>query len=154
MSELGAGSALIVTDKGISCFGSAERAHRLACKARNIRVELFTEVVADPPEDVVMKAVNAAQDSGAECVIGLGGGSSMDVAKLVALLAIGPGKARRHLRCGLCEGTATAADPGADHRRHRIRGHADFDRHDAVGREEGRGLAACCCPTMPCSMPT
>ena len=36
-----------------------------------------------------MKAVKAAQDGKAECVIGLGGGSSMDVAKLVALLAKG-----------------------------------------------------------------
>ncbi len=53
----------------------------------------------------------------------------------------GQGEARRHLRCRLREGSATAADPGADDRGNRLRGHADIDRHHAIGREEGRGLA-------------
>ena len=88
VSELGAGSALVVTDKGIVSSGLLD-APMADMKARKIRVGLFADVVADPPEDVVMKAVAAAQDSKAECVIGLGGGSSMDVAKLVALLASG-----------------------------------------------------------------
>ena len=91
VSELGAGSALIVTDKGIQASGLLDAAIA-SLKAKGIRVELFTDVVADPPEDVVMKAVESAQKSDAECVIGLGGGSSMDVAKLVALLAAGKEK--------------------------------------------------------------
>ncbi len=91
VSDLGAGSALIVTDKGIQASGLLDAAIA-SLKAKGIRVELFTDVVADPPEDVVMKAVESAQKSDAECVIGLGGGSSMDVAKLVALLAAGKEK--------------------------------------------------------------
>ncbi|MET0867993.1 MAG: iron-containing alcohol dehydrogenase [Pseudorhodoplanes sp.] len=91
VSELGAQSVLIVTDKGIEAAGLLEPALS-SLKARNIRVDLFTEVVADPPEDVVLKAALIAKESGAECVIGLGGGSSMDVAKLVALLAKGKEK--------------------------------------------------------------
>jgi alcohol dehydrogenase class IV len=90
-SDLGAASALIVTDKGIQASGLTD-ATVAALQEKRIRVELFTEVVADPPEDIVLKAVKAAQDGGFECVIGLGGGSSMDVAKLVALLAIGKEK--------------------------------------------------------------
>jgi alcohol dehydrogenase class IV len=88
VTELGARSVLIVTDKGIEAAGLLAPA-LASLKAKNIRADLFTEVLADPPEDVVMKAVQLAQQSGAECVIGLGGGSSMDVAKLVALLAKG-----------------------------------------------------------------
>lgn len=91
VSDLGATSALIVTDKGIQSSGLLNAAI-VSLKAKNIRFELFTDVVADPPEDVVLKAVKAAQEGGAECVIGLGGGSSMDVAKLVALLAMGKEK--------------------------------------------------------------
>ncbi len=91
VSELGARSALIVTDKGIEAAGLLDPA-LASLKAKNIRVDLFTEVVADPPEDVISKAVQVAQEGGAECVIGLGGGSSMDVAKLVALLASGKEK--------------------------------------------------------------
>jgi len=88
VSDLGARSVLIVTDKGIQASGLLDAAIA-SLMAKNIRVELFTDVVADPPEDVVMNAVEAAQTSNAECVVGLGGGSSMDVAKLVALLAKG-----------------------------------------------------------------
>lgn len=91
VSELGARSALIVTDKGIEAAGLLQSSLS-SLKAKNIRVDLFTEVLADPPEDVVMKAVRIAQESGAQCVIGLGGGSSMDVAKLVALLGKGQEK--------------------------------------------------------------
>jgi alcohol dehydrogenase len=52
-----------------------------------ISVEVFSDVVADPPEAVVNNAVQFARRHDAELVIGLGGGSSMDVAKLVAVLA-------------------------------------------------------------------
>jgi alcohol dehydrogenase class IV len=51
-----------------------------------IAVQVFDRVVADPPEAVVMEAVDEARSFGAEAVIGLGGGSSLDVAKLVSLL--------------------------------------------------------------------
>jgi alcohol dehydrogenase len=45
--------------------------------------------VADPPEIVVLSAVAAAREHDTDIVIGLGGGSSMDVAKLIAVLAGG-----------------------------------------------------------------
>jgi alcohol dehydrogenase len=44
-------------------------------------------VVADPPEHIVNTAVDFARSNGVDLVIGFGGGSSMDVAKLVAVLA-------------------------------------------------------------------
>ena len=50
-------------------------------------VEVFDQVLADPPEEVVLAAVRQAREMNAQLVIGFGGGSSMDVAKLVALLA-------------------------------------------------------------------
>ena len=50
-------------------------------------VQVFDQVLADPPEAVVLAAVAQARELQAELVVGFGGGSSMDVAKLVALLA-------------------------------------------------------------------
>ncbi|CAN7652573.1 iron-containing alcohol dehydrogenase [Massilia sp. LjRoot122] len=47
----------------------------------------FSGVIADPPEAVVLDAVDSARRHEADLVIGFGGGSSMDVAKLVAVLA-------------------------------------------------------------------
>ncbi|HEX7684116.1 MAG TPA: iron-containing alcohol dehydrogenase [Trinickia sp.] len=49
-------------------------------------VSVLDNVVADPPEHVVLEAAAQARDAQAQIVIGLGGGSSMDVAKLLAVL--------------------------------------------------------------------
>ncbi|ANN77843.1 iron-containing alcohol dehydrogenase [Bordetella flabilis] len=51
-------------------------------------VTLFTGVVADPPTEVVQHAVRCCRDADCDVVLGVGGGSSMDVAKLVAALAL------------------------------------------------------------------
>ncbi|HEX5282761.1 MAG TPA: iron-containing alcohol dehydrogenase [Bryocella sp.] len=48
---------------------------------------VYDKVVADPPERIVNEAIQLARSSGVNAVIGFGGGSSLDVAKLVALLA-------------------------------------------------------------------
>jgi alcohol dehydrogenase len=55
--------------------------------AHGWQVTVIDDVVADPPEHVVLEAAARARQSGAELVVGLGGGSSMDVAKLIAVLA-------------------------------------------------------------------
>ncbi|CAN7647928.1 iron-containing alcohol dehydrogenase [Pseudoduganella sp. LjRoot289] len=83
--------ALLVTDPGFLKTGLVQApADSLA--AAGFHVELYSDVVADPPEAVVLAAVAAAREHAADIVIGLGGGSSMDVAKLIAVLA-GSGQA-------------------------------------------------------------
>jgi alcohol dehydrogenase len=47
---------------------------------------VIDDVIADPPEQIVLEATSRAREVGAEIVLGLGGGSSMDVAKLLAVL--------------------------------------------------------------------
>jgi len=78
--------ALIVTDPGFLRTGLIE-APRASLAANGIHSEIFAEVVADPPEAVVRAAADYAGDQGVDLVIGFGGGSSMDVAKLIAVLA-------------------------------------------------------------------
>tara|TARA_R110000868_G_scaffold53928_3_gene169158 strand:+ start:1703 stop:2842 length:1140 start_codon:yes stop_codon:yes gene_type:complete len=75
----------LVTDPGVRRFGLIDGAVA-ALEEAGLSVAIFDEVVADPPESVVMAATQAARDFGAELVIGFGGGSSMDAAKLVAML--------------------------------------------------------------------
>jgi alcohol dehydrogenase len=78
--------ALLVSDAGFLRTGLAdEPKHDL--EKQGVSVQVFSDVVADPPEAVVNKAVEFARRHDVELVIGLGGGSSMDVAKLVAVLA-------------------------------------------------------------------
>ena len=49
---------------------------------------MFDEVVADPPEAVLLRCVEHARAARVDLVIGLGGGSSMDIAKLAAVLVV------------------------------------------------------------------
>jgi alcohol dehydrogenase len=84
--ERGAQRVLIVTDPGISQLGLL--AEVLPGFARTqLTVEVFDQVVADPPEAILLAAVAQARALKAQLIVGFGGGSSMDVAKLVALLA-------------------------------------------------------------------
>jgi alcohol dehydrogenase class IV len=87
-AAMGIQRALIVTDPGIIKFGLLEGAVA-NLKANNIELSIYSDVVADPPESVVMDAVSSAQAFGCDGVIGFGGGSSMDVAKLLAVLIKG-----------------------------------------------------------------
>jgi len=75
---------LLVTDPGMLTTGIVDRAVR-ALEAEGVRVTVFSDVQADPPEAVVMAAAEAARGKGG--VLAIGGGSSIDVAKLAALLA-------------------------------------------------------------------
>ena len=76
---------LIVTDGGLHKAGVLEPAKASLEKA-GFKVVIFDKVVADPPEEIVLECVDKAKAAGVDIVIGLGGGSSMDVAKLSAVL--------------------------------------------------------------------
>ena len=101
--EIG-GRVLLVTDPGMMATGIVERA-RSILEAAGVAVALFAEVEADPPEAVVLKAVDQARAAGVEGVVGLGGGSSLDVAKLVALLAPGREELKAVYGVGNARGT-------------------------------------------------
>ncbi|EJD6677583.1 iron-containing alcohol dehydrogenase [Pseudomonas aeruginosa] len=84
-ATLGARRIMLVCDPGIVRLGFAEQAQAALLKA-GCSVALFDQVVADPPAGVVTQAVSQARAFEADGVLGLGGGSSLDAAKLVALL--------------------------------------------------------------------
>lgn len=77
---------LIVTDQGIVKVGLMEKLEN-ALKAGDMDYSSYTEVIADPPESVVYQALEVLKEGGNDGVIGFGGGSSMDTAKLIALMA-------------------------------------------------------------------
>lgn len=76
---------LIVTDKGIVDIGLVAPVANAFNNAQ-MQYWCFDKVVADPPEAIVIEAVEYAKQAKVDGVIGLGGGSSLDTAKLVALL--------------------------------------------------------------------
>ena len=84
--ERGARRVLIVTDQGVRGAGLVDPVAD-ALRAGGAEVAVFDGVVADPPDTVVHDCAAAAADT--DLVIGLGGGSPLDTAKLAALLATG-----------------------------------------------------------------
>lgn len=79
---------LVVTDPGLMSTGIVDRAMSFLSDV-GMEVTLFRDVEADPSEAIIHRAVELARDASIQGVIGLGGGSSLDVAKLVALLVPG-----------------------------------------------------------------
>ncbi|MPS78646.1 MAG: iron-containing alcohol dehydrogenase [Achromobacter sp.] len=83
--RLAGARAVLVTDNFLNRSGALQPA--LDSMADNgWQTLVIDDVVADPPEAVVQAAAERARAFDADVVIGFGGGSSMDVAKLVALL--------------------------------------------------------------------
>lgn len=88
---LGVSHLFVVTDAGLVKAGLVDAA-LASLTACGVEATVFSDVLADPPEASVRAAVGAACRAQADGVVGFGGGSSMDTAKLVALLACTPQK--------------------------------------------------------------
>lgn len=78
--ELRGTRVLVVTDAGIVKAGHAGRALDLLTQS-GLQCALFDRVHENPTTGDVAECVAAARDFGADLLIGLGGGSSMDTAK-------------------------------------------------------------------------
>lgn len=75
----------LVTDRFLHRSGLLDPA-LASLKAAGWTVQVIDDVVADPPDHVVLAAAELARSADTQIVVGLGGGSSMDVAKLLAVL--------------------------------------------------------------------
>ncbi|WFR59780.1 iron-containing alcohol dehydrogenase [Anaerocolumna sp. AGMB13025] len=78
---------LIISGKNLTRLGVADKIIKLVEKA-GCKAELFNEVEANPSVETVEKAALAFKESGADSIIALGGGSPMDVAKAVGIVAV------------------------------------------------------------------
>lgn len=74
-----------VTDEMILKLGLADAALDSLEKA-DVDVWLFSKVVADPPEVMILGAVDEARSENVDGVVSVGGGSLLDTAKLIAIL--------------------------------------------------------------------
>lgn len=78
-------NALLVTDPGLVNAGVLPPV-LFSLREAGFQVTLYDQVQADPQECIVRKATRVARENHCDMVIGLGGGSSLDVAKLAAVL--------------------------------------------------------------------
>ena len=81
--------AFFVTDKDLIKFGVAEKIEQVLQGAA-IPYEIFSDVKANPTITNVQHGVEAYKASGADFIIALGGGSSIDTAKAVGIIVNNP----------------------------------------------------------------
>ncbi len=88
---LGAKSALLVTDKGVADSGIADTIKNILVK-EGIGVEVFSQVKPEPDLECQDACIAAARQGKYDLIVGLGGGSAMDVAAVTAIMLTNPGK--------------------------------------------------------------
>ncbi|HET6572316.1 MAG TPA: iron-containing alcohol dehydrogenase [Fimbriiglobus sp.] len=84
-ARLTAKRVLVVTDPNLMAAGIADRATKPLAEA-GVTAEVFAGCVPEPPLEVVHAAIAAARAFRPDVLLGLGGGSNMDTAKLTALV--------------------------------------------------------------------
>ncbi|MFW7357556.1 iron-containing alcohol dehydrogenase [Roseixanthobacter pseudopolyaromaticivorans] len=93
LAQLGLKAPAIITDDYLMKSGGADRiATTLAAKGMTARI--FSGVVPDPTTSSVNAALQFVAEGQHDCVVGFGGGSSIDTAKAVAVLAARGGSMR------------------------------------------------------------
>lgn len=103
LSGLGVRRVLVVTDAGLRAAGVVD-AVVAPVRAAGLAVEVYDAVTGNPSVALVEEGAGHARALGVDVVLALGGGSSLDAAKGVALLAPTPG--------ARADGTGTAPGTG------------------------------------------
>lgn len=104
--------ALIVTSAGTSVkkYGYLGRLEEELKKA-NVEFILFDKILPNPIKPHVMEGAKLARESGCDFIIGLGGGSSIDSAKSIAVMASNEGDYWDYVGGGSGKGMPVAVDP-------------------------------------------
>ena len=89
VAKRGYKKALIVTDKDLIKFGVADQVIAVL-KDANIPYEIFDEVKPNPTVKNVKAGIAAFQAAGADFMIAIGGGSSMDTSKAIGIIINNP----------------------------------------------------------------
>ncbi len=85
VKRLSGKSVMVVTDPGLVKTGICDRIETIL-KDSGLQVQRFDNVEPDPPYEIASQAAQAVKDSGADTIVGLGGGSSLDIAKVASIL--------------------------------------------------------------------
>ncbi len=99
-ARLGGERVLVVTDPGVAAAGWLDAA--LAClRAEDLKYSVFDDVVTNPRDHQVVRGTEFYKQENCDVIVALGGGSPMDVAKAIAVLAANPGELIDYVGCNL-----------------------------------------------------
>ncbi|MDF2868845.1 MAG: dhaT [Anaerocolumna sp.] len=106
LKKSSAKNPFLISGKNLTRLGVVDRVAKLAAEA-GYTAEIFNDVEANPSVETVEKAVKAYKLSGCDCIIALGGGSPMDVAKAVGVVAVFGGSIKDYEGAGKVPGKIT-----------------------------------------------
>lgn len=89
--QMGANTAFVVCDAGVKTAGLVDGILE-SLQEKGISAYLFDRVTADAPDTAVDEAAELCREQGCQVVIAVGGGSTLDTAKSIAMLQNNPGK--------------------------------------------------------------
>ena len=89
IARLGLHKAFVVTDKDLIKYGVADKVLSVL-KSAGIPYEIFSEIKQNPTVFNVKTGVKAFAESGADFILAIGGGSSIDSAKAVGIISNNP----------------------------------------------------------------
>lgn len=81
--------AFITTDNDLLRFGIVDKVTRLLDKA-GIAYHVYSDIKANPTVENVKKGVEEFKEHNADCIVAVGGGSSIDTAKAIGIVAANP----------------------------------------------------------------
>jgi len=95
VKRLGSGRAVVITDPGLVKTGIVAKVEDLL-SAAGLKVTRFDEVEADPSYETAVKAAEQVKRAGADVIVGIGGGSAQDVAKVASVLGTNEGPVAKY----------------------------------------------------------
>ena len=118
--NLEAKKALLVTDKGITASGISAKVEKVLTDQK-IAVDVFDRVISDPDIACCEQCIDAAKAGRYDLIVGVGGGSAMDIASVTSTLCTNPGKIHEYFGVNLLKKqgiptflVATTAGTGAE----------------------------------------
>ncbi len=158
-ADLGATRVLVVTDPGIRSAGHVDRAVDVLTGA-GLHAAVFDGVAENPTSEHVAAAAEVARSDGIDLLVGLGGGSSMDVAKGTNFVLTnggtmadywGKGKAARPMLPSIM--IPTTAGTGSEAQSYALISDPATHRKMACGDEKARARVAILDPELTATVP-
>jgi hydroxyacid-oxoacid transhydrogenase len=103
LKRLGVGRALLVTDPGVAAIGHPERV-RASIEAEGIEVVVYDRARVEPTLDSFQEAADFAREAQVDGFVSVGGGSSIDTAKVADLITTHPAPVMDYVNAPVGEG--------------------------------------------------